>query len=96
MNTCTTPEEIEELLLDKNYIVNDDVFNQLPIGTLKILKLFILKGYVINENSYKVIMSNVFSDDEYYATIEYLYKNKYDLPKNIINDVMKMVELESM
>lgn len=92
MNTCTTPEEIEELLLNKNYIVNDDVFNQLQIGTLKIVKLFILKGYNINENSFKVIMSDVFSDEEYYSTIKYLYYNGYNLPTNVKDDVMKLLD----
>lgn len=84
---CNTPEQIEEILLDKDYIVNDDIFSKLPIGTLKILKLFILKGYTLNDNSYKIIMSEVFCDEEYYQVAIYLHKHKYDIPEKMLKDV---------
>ena len=89
---CTNPSQIEEILIEKDYIVNDDVFAMLPIGTLKILKLFILKGYILNENSYKIIMSDVFCDDEYYEIVEYLHKHKYNIPEQMVKDVLKCSE----
>lgn len=88
MEKLTTPEQIEELLLDKDFEVNDDVFNKLPIGTLYILKLFLLKGYTLNENSYNIIMSDVFCDEEYYATVKYLYDHNYILPKKMMDDAI--------
>ena len=83
---CTTPEQVEEILIDKDFIVNDEIFKKLPIGTLKILKLFLLKGYTLNENSYNVIMSDVFCDDEYYQTASYLHEKNYIIPEKMIKD----------
>lgn len=68
-------------------MVNDEVFSKLPIGTLKILKLFLLKGYILNDDSYKIIMSNVFSEDEYYKIASYLYNNNYSIPEKMLSDI---------
>ena len=89
IDDCKTPEQIEEILLDKDYIVNDDVFSKLPIGTLKILKLFILKGYTLNDNSYEIIMSDIFCDEEYYEVVIYLHKHKYNISDKMLKDFEK-------
>ncbi len=88
--------EMEELLLEKDFEVNDEVFNNLQVGTLKILKLFLLKGYILNENSYKIIMSDVFCDDEYYSTIDYLYNHNYVLPNKIMEDVKLLLSQKNI
>jgi len=83
---CTIPQQIEEILLEKDFLVNDDVFSKLPIETSQILKLFLLKGYTLNQISYDIIMSEVFCDEEYYKVVVYLHKHKYDIPDKMMND----------
>ena len=94
MENLKTVEEIESLLLEKSFEVNDDVFNKLQIGTLKILQLFLLKGYTLNDFSYKIIMSDVFCDDDYYETINYLHNNNYILPNEIMKDIKMMKDID--
>ena len=88
LEECTNPEEIETIILEKDFIANDENFAKLPIGTLKILKIFLLKGHVLNQFSYDIIMSDVFCDEEYYEICNYLYTRKYILPTKMQNDAI--------
>lgn len=89
LENCTHPEEIEDIILEKDFIANDENFAKLPIGTLKILKIFLIRGYKLTTTSYDIIMSVVFCDEEYYDICQYLYDNKYELPEKMLNDVQK-------
>ena len=83
MNDCKVDKEkeIENIIMEKWYQANDENFAKLPFGTLRFVKLFLLKGYELSDASFKFIMSDSFADDDFYQTIIYLYKNKYKLPE---------------
>lgn len=87
---CTNPQEIEDIILELSFEVNDANFAKLPIGTLKILKIFLNKGYKLNAKSYEIIKSDVFCDEEYYETIQYLHNNNYELPNYLLKDLAEL------